>query len=293
MADVNSDLVPVWARVVERLVDDPDIGEMDKQWVERTQPMWMMHDTALLAAPNERAKQVLEGRLLPQLTEALSRELGRPVRIAVMVDANAMPTMPAPAAQAPAEPYPGPSGHDEPDDRQRHDERQRHDDRHRQDDRPRQDERHGQDEGHYGGPGYPRPYESDYDRPRYDTGGYEQRPAPYGGGPAAKPGLARLPGAAARLPRARRADGPALAEGPAAVLDHPGRPLRRRLRPRPRRAPADRHAAAAARAAAPAGAPRTRLRPSAPPTGRRYRGSPAARRAARRMGPARTSPPPG
>ncbi|MFD8697329.1 chromosomal replication initiator protein DnaA [Kitasatospora purpeofusca] len=190
MADVNSDLVPVWARVVERLVGDPDIGEMDKQWVERTQPMWMMHDTALLAAPNERAKQVLEGRLLPQLTEALSRELGRPVRIAVMVDANAMPNMPAPAAQAPVEPYPSPSGHDdhdEPDDRhddrRRHDERQRQDDRRddRRDDRQRQDERQGQDEGHYGGPGYPRPYESDYDRPRYDAGGYEQRPAPYGG----------------------------------------------------------------------------------------------------------------
>ncbi|MFF0411399.1 chromosomal replication initiator protein DnaA [Kitasatospora sp. NPDC004745] len=156
MADVNSDLVPVWARVVERLVSDPDVGEMDKQWVQRTQPMWMMHDTALLATPNERAKQVLEGRLLPQLTEALSRELSRPVRIAVMVDANAVPTTPAPPAQAPAEPYPGPSAEDE-------------------------------DDGGYDGQGYQQPYEQDYERPRYDTGGYEQRPAPYGGpgpGPA-------------------------------------------------------------------------------------------------------------
>ncbi|MGW3039918.1 chromosomal replication initiator protein DnaA [Kitasatospora sp. NPDC001159] len=151
MADVNSDLVPVWARVVERLVSDPDIGEMDKQWVQRTQPMWMMHDTALLATPNERAKQVLEGRLLPQLTDALSRELNRPVRIAVMVDANAVPTTPAPAAQAPAEPYPGPTE---------------------------------EDSDGYGGPGYQQPYEQDYERSRYDTGGYEQRPAPYGGQPA-------------------------------------------------------------------------------------------------------------
>ncbi|MQS13187.1 chromosomal replication initiator protein DnaA [Streptomyces kaniharaensis] len=148
MADVNSDLVPVWARVVERLVSDPDIGEMDKQWVQRTQPMWMMHDTALLATPNERAKQVLEGRLLPQLTEALSRELSRPVRIAVMVDANAVPTTPAPA-----EPYPGPAA---------------------------------EDTGGYGGQGYPQPYEQGYERPRYDAGGYDQRSAPYGG-PAAQP----------------------------------------------------------------------------------------------------------
>ncbi|MEU3573688.1 chromosomal replication initiator DnaA, partial [Kitasatospora sp. NPDC036755] len=171
MADVNSDLVPVWARVVERLVSDPDVGEMDKQWVQRTQPMWMMHDTALLATPNERAKQVLEGRLLPQLTEALSRELSRPVRIAVMVDANAAPTSPAPTPQAPAEPYPGPDEEDGPD---------------------------------YGGQGYQQPYEQgrsyeqgqpyeqgqyeqDYERPRYDTGGYEQRQAPYGG-PGGGPG---------------------------------------------------------------------------------------------------------
>ncbi|MER7847603.1 chromosomal replication initiator protein DnaA [Kitasatospora sp. NPDC096077] len=151
MADGNSDLVPVWARVVERLVNDPDIGEMDKQWVQRTQPMWMMHDTALLATPNERAKQVLEGRLLPQLTDALSRELSRPVRIAVMVDANAVPTTPAPAPQAPAEPYPGPVKED----------------------------------ADYGGQDYQRQsYEQDYERPRYDTGGYEQRPAHYGGQPA-------------------------------------------------------------------------------------------------------------
>ncbi|MCC9308033.1 chromosomal replication initiator protein DnaA [Kitasatospora sp. RB6PN24] len=107
MADVNSDLVPAWAEVVERLVNDTSVGDKDKVWVQRTQPMWMMHDTALLAAPNEWAKQVLEGRLLPQLTEELSRLFGRPVRIAVMVDANAAPPTPAPAPPRPAEPEPG------------------------------------------------------------------------------------------------------------------------------------------------------------------------------------------
>ncbi|MEU3563555.1 chromosomal replication initiator protein DnaA [Kitasatospora sp. NPDC058048] len=168
MADVNSDLVPVWARVVERLVNDPDVGEMDKQWVQRTQPMWMMHDTALLATPNERAKQVLEGRLLPQLTEALSRELSRPVRIAVMVDANAVPTTPAPAPQSPAEPYPGPAEEDAPD--------------YGGQDYPQSYE-HGQpyEQGHPYEQGQGQPYEQDYERPRYDTGGYDPRQAPYGG----------------------------------------------------------------------------------------------------------------
>ncbi|GAA4858050.1 chromosomal replication initiator protein DnaA [Kitasatospora terrestris] len=114
MADVNSDLVLVWAKVVEQLVNDAGAADSDKMWLRRTQPMWMMHDTALLATPNERAKQVLEGRLLPQLTDALSREFGRPVRIAVMVDAGATPPTPAapaaPELPAPAEewsPHPG------------------------------------------------------------------------------------------------------------------------------------------------------------------------------------------
>ncbi|MEU9045178.1 MULTISPECIES: chromosomal replication initiator protein DnaA [unclassified Kitasatospora] len=184
MADVNSDLVPVWARVVERLVNDPDVGEMDKQWVQRTQPMWMMHDTALLATPNERAKQVLEGRLLPQLTEALSRELSRPVRIAVMVDANAVPTTPAP--QAP-EPYPGPAedtgGYGGQDYQQQYEQDQPYEQRqpYEQDQPYEQRQPYEQDQ----------PYGQDYERPRYDTGGYEQPPAPYGGpsgGPQGWPG---------------------------------------------------------------------------------------------------------
>ncbi|MBP0453671.1 chromosomal replication initiator protein DnaA [Kitasatospora sp. RG8] len=182
MADVNSDLVPVWARVVERLVGDPDVGEMDKQWVQRTQPMWMMHDTALLATPNERAKQVLEGRLLPQLTEALSRELSRPVRIAVMVDANAVPTAPAPApAEPPAaeqagEPWTRSEGGGE----YGHQAHQAHQAR----------------QPHPGHPGhqYERPYESEYEQDQYGAGGYQEHQAPaYGGQPSPYGGPAQQP----------------------------------------------------------------------------------------------------
>ncbi len=174
MADVNSDLVAVWARVVERLVNDTSVGDKDKAWVRRTQPMWMMHDTALLAAPNEFAKQVLEGRLMPQLSETLSREFGRPVRIAVMVDANAVPPT---AAPAPAEPPVA--------------------------EQPQEwSQQPYREEPPYGGrpaePGrwpttedypprdYGRSYEQapeqSYERSgRYDTAGYDQRPDPYGG----------------------------------------------------------------------------------------------------------------
>ena len=190
MAEVNSDLVPVWARVVERLVNDPDVGDKDKQWVRRTQPMWMMHDTALLAAPNEFAKQVLEGRLLPQLSDALSREFGRPVRIAVMVDANAVPPAAAPGtAPAPGEQHPQESAEDQ----QGHLQGRAQDWPEQQPQVPYRDEpeyRPGRPEaypnqgGEYGGGRpYDRSYDEGYERGRYDTAGYEQRPAPYGGAP--------------------------------------------------------------------------------------------------------------
>ncbi|WP_371480376.1 chromosomal replication initiator protein DnaA [Kitasatospora sp. NBC_00315] len=194
MADVNSDLVPVWARVVERLVNDPDVGDKDKQWVRRTQPMWMMHDTALLAAPNEFAKQVLEGRLLPQLSDALTREFGRPVRIAVMVDANAVPPAAAPAPAGPPaehhpqEPVEDPQGHLQghpqgrvPEWPERQPRPPYQDEPGYRSDRP---EAYPSQSGEYGsGRPYDRSYDEGYERGRYDTAGYEQRPAPYGGAP--------------------------------------------------------------------------------------------------------------
>jgi chromosomal replication initiator protein len=98
----------VWARIVERLGNDQGVGPKDAQWLQRTQTMGLMVDTALLATPNEYAKGVLEGRLLPAITELLSHEYGRPMRIAVIVDANAAPLGPPPAAQA-REPEPRPA----------------------------------------------------------------------------------------------------------------------------------------------------------------------------------------
>ena len=100
----------MWARIVERLGNDQGVGPKDAQWLQRTQTMGLMVDTALLATPNEYAKGVLEGRLLPAITELLSHEYGRPMRIAVIVDANAAPLGPPPAAPArDREPEPRPA----------------------------------------------------------------------------------------------------------------------------------------------------------------------------------------
>ncbi len=81
---------------------------MDKKWLQRTHPMGMMAHTALLAAPNEYAKGVLEGRLVQQITELLGLEFQRQVLIAVVVDASAGSLAPAPQPGPPAHQQPAP-----------------------------------------------------------------------------------------------------------------------------------------------------------------------------------------
>lgn len=94
----------------------------DEHWIRRCQPLALVADTALLAVPNEFAKGVLEGRLAPVVSETLSRECGRPIRIAITVDESAgeppAHQQSTGSAPAPAE-QPGQGGpqsrYDEPD----------------------------------------------------------------------------------------------------------------------------------------------------------------------------------
>ncbi|MFI1164902.1 chromosomal replication initiator protein DnaA [Streptomyces sp. NPDC020801] len=103
MADVPADLAAVWPRVLEQLLGEgrgQGVEAKDEHWIRRCQPLALVADTALLAVPNEFAKGVLEGRLAPAVSETLSRECGRPIRIAITVDSSvgepAAPTPPAP-----------------------------------------------------------------------------------------------------------------------------------------------------------------------------------------------------
>ncbi|MGW9119028.1 chromosomal replication initiator protein DnaA [Streptomyces sp. NPDC055663] len=117
MADVPADLAAVWPRVLEQLLGEGQQGiePKDKQWIERCQPLALVADTALLAVPNEWGKRVLEGRLAPLISETLSRECGRPIRIAITVDDSAgePPSPPAPPMHQPQQHrYQGPQ-HDE------------------------------------------------------------------------------------------------------------------------------------------------------------------------------------
>ncbi|MFJ6389196.1 chromosomal replication initiator protein DnaA [Streptomyces sp. NPDC091972] len=103
MADVPADLAAVWPRVLEQLLGEgrvQGVEAKDEHWIRRCQPLALVADTALLAVPNEFAKGVLEGRLAPAVSETLSRECGRPIRIAITVDDSAgePPAPPAPPA---------------------------------------------------------------------------------------------------------------------------------------------------------------------------------------------------
>ncbi len=94
--------------MLEQLLGEGQQGiePKDKQWIERCQPLALVADTALLAVPNEWGKRVLEGRLAPLISDTLSRECGRPIRIAITVDdsvGDQSGPPPAPERQQPSQ----------------------------------------------------------------------------------------------------------------------------------------------------------------------------------------------
>ncbi|MEU9353284.1 chromosomal replication initiator protein DnaA [Streptomyces griseoloalbus] len=138
MADVPADLAAVWPRVLEQLLGEgrgQGVEGKDEHWIRRCQPLALVADTALLAVPNEFAKGVLEGRLAPVVSESLSRECGRPIRIAITVDdtvgepaappvPRAQPRYEEPELPAVRQDRPGRSDHLDQQDRQSRHERQ-------------------------------------------------------------------------------------------------------------------------------------------------------------------------
>jgi chromosomal replication initiator protein len=74
----------VWDRAKSRF-DDNTIRPQQKAWINLTRPLGLVEDTALLAAPNDFAKEYLETRLRPLIASVLTEELGRDIRVAVTV----------------------------------------------------------------------------------------------------------------------------------------------------------------------------------------------------------------
>src|SRR4051812_43671232 len=93
------DLALVWTRALEALPGD--LPPQHRAWLAMTRPLALVEDTALLATPNEFAKDMLENRLRPLITQVLSTQLGRDIRVAVTVQPDAPPP---PERPLPAEP---------------------------------------------------------------------------------------------------------------------------------------------------------------------------------------------
>ncbi|MCW2613746.1 MAG: chromosomal replication initiator DnaA [Frankiales bacterium] len=100
-------LEDVWTRAVADLADGA-LSPQHRAWVALTRPLGLVEDTALLAAPNEFAKDVLESRLRPVIAAALSSAYGRDIRVAVTVQPAGTP------AAAPARPTDPPVREPEP-----------------------------------------------------------------------------------------------------------------------------------------------------------------------------------
>ncbi|WUH95850.1 chromosomal replication initiator protein DnaA [Streptomyces sp. NBC_00433] len=67
-------------------MDSEDLKPTHAEWLRRIQPLALVAGTAVLSAPNEYAKKILEGQQLKQLiTDVLSHEFGHTVGIAIAV----------------------------------------------------------------------------------------------------------------------------------------------------------------------------------------------------------------
>ena len=97
MAD--TDLADVWARSLDGLAE-LHVQPSQLAWLKLTRPLGLVENTALIATPNAFVKEQLETRLRPLVTHALSRELGRPIQLAVTVDPSTAPPEPPPGPPA-------------------------------------------------------------------------------------------------------------------------------------------------------------------------------------------------
>ncbi|TDQ55537.1 chromosomal replication initiator protein DnaA [Actinorugispora endophytica] len=109
MSEGQVNLAMVWSSVLDSL-DNNSLPPQQRAWLPQTRPLGLIEDTALLAAPNEFAKEILETRLRQAISQALSNELGREIRVAVTVD----PTAVQPSASTGVSPVPPPPPHFSP-----------------------------------------------------------------------------------------------------------------------------------------------------------------------------------
>ncbi|SCG49963.1 chromosomal replication initiator protein DnaA [Micromonospora inositola] len=79
-----TDLAAVWAAATDELADEI-ISAQQRAYLRLTRLRAIVEDTALLSVPDAFTRDVIESRLRPAITDALSRRLGRPIQVAVTV----------------------------------------------------------------------------------------------------------------------------------------------------------------------------------------------------------------
>ena len=88
----DSELTAMWNAALSTL-SDGTLSPQQKAFVSLTRPLGLVEDTVLIAAPNEFTKDVLETRLRPLVSSALSQIVGREISLAVTVDPSIAPTL--------------------------------------------------------------------------------------------------------------------------------------------------------------------------------------------------------
>ena len=88
----DSELTAMWNAALNTL-SDGILSPQQKAFVSLTRPLGLVGDTLLIAAPNEFTKDVLETRLRPLVSSALSEIVGREIRLALTVDPSIAPTL--------------------------------------------------------------------------------------------------------------------------------------------------------------------------------------------------------
>jgi chromosomal replication initiator protein len=85
-ADGGTDLATVWQRATEQIAEQVDSAQQ-RAYLRRTELRAIVQDTALLSVPDAFTRDQIEMKLRPTITDALSRQLGRSVQVAVTLTA--------------------------------------------------------------------------------------------------------------------------------------------------------------------------------------------------------------
>ena len=80
----TTDLAAVWTSATDE-VSEAFSSAQQRAYLRLTRLSRIVDDTALVSVPDAYTRDMIESRLRPAITDALSRRLGRPIQVAVTV----------------------------------------------------------------------------------------------------------------------------------------------------------------------------------------------------------------